>query len=244
MVSPYDASLAHCLSNVDKEKMLENLKLLATAQISIPLTNEEITDVYAHLCISEQLWSTVVVSAIPDEYIGSAVAVNLVFSKDDKAALITKYFRWDLPILKHSYLIQAAPWIQEFLIDYYNHPEGSFIQKTFTAMDTWQLTMAELKEIVLNYIQKSNPQDLRNLLHPLSAQSMGWQNGATGWPRVAVGGGNTAAGGQATISGLTGVISSQPIFKSPISTTIGITNDSISTASIGWVRTILTKVGL
>ena len=127
------------------------------------LTETEIDATYAQLCLTEKIWDEVLVQALPEDFIGSSVAVNLVFSKDDKAALLTRYFRWDLPSLKHIHLSMQAPLIQDFLVDCYKHPEGSRTQKAFAAIDTWQLTMAEFKEIVLNYIQKTAPQDLRQL---------------------------------------------------------------------------------
>jgi len=133
------------------------------SKLKEPLTETEIDATYAQLCLTEKIWDEVLVQALPEDFIGSSVAVNLVFSKDDKAALLTRYFRWDLPSLKHIHLSMQAPLIQDFLVDCYKHPEGSRTQKAFAAIDTWQLTMAEFKEIVLNYIQKTAPQDLRQL---------------------------------------------------------------------------------
>lgn len=146
---------------------LENIQKAETDRVRKlrePLTETEIDEAYAQLCLTERIWDDILVQAVPEDFLGGSVAVNLVFSKDDKAALLTRYFRWDLPSLKHIHLPMQAQFIQEFLIDCYKHPEGSRTQKAFAAMDIWQLTMAEFKGIVLNYIQKAAPQDVRTVI--------------------------------------------------------------------------------
>ena len=237
---------------------LENMQKAETDRVRklhAPLAETEIDEAYAQLCLTEQIWANVLIPAIPEDFIGSSVVVNLVFSKDDKAALLTRYFRWDLPSLKHIYLPMQAQFIQEFLIDCYKHPEGSHTQKAFAAMDTWQLTMSGLKEIVLGYIQRSAPQDVRtamrgSLSHRDNMASGNGQGVWSGNSNIAFGSGPQQ--GALIGSGVPGVLAGELVggqllygnYGSTITDLDGEKTPTVDDSSKSWLSTTLTKLGL